>query len=474
MQSTTKLFFLLLLINVSIFWVIEYPPLQDYPLYLERIFVLHNLNNPSFNFAQYYEINYSITTNIANEFMGLILIQLLPIEIVGKMLITITLGVFCFGLFKFFDFFYKNNIISLASIFFVHNILFFYGFLNFTLATGIFFLAITELFKTGFGNKIKLMALLLAIYLSHLFVFLVFVPIFLIFLIEKKAHISNLLIFVPSALLLAYYSFFGLLTDSKNLFGFIQNPIIVKILEVGSMFIVFSKFNILPAISMIIIFAYFIFIKIKNKTDLIPNQKITAKILALIVLIFLLLPRQTYNWGLVDLRITIFIPVFLFVLGNYEKANKKILVFLVSLLIVSTLASNFFFMNQASGTINTLLEARTQIKENSKVLVLFSECPHCFTTTPLIHYSKFFTIFNGSIVPQTFTESKFLLVNRKSNISLPSPSEFNQFSFSVEKHGKYYDYILLYKSNERIVEDITNNGFKLKFENENIQLFEKE
>jgi CheY-like chemotaxis protein len=39
-------------------WIVKYPPLLDYPNHLARVFILTHINDPNYQFSQYYTVTF--------------------------------------------------------------------------------------------------------------------------------------------------------------------------------------------------------------------------------------------------------------------------------------------------------------------------------------------------------------------------------------------------------------------------------
>src|SRR5271167_1821480 len=73
------------------FLVVNEPPLLDYANHLARTFVLHQLHNPAFHFAEYYRADWKPYPYILWDLLLIAFQQVLPVEVAGKLLLMFTI-----------------------------------------------------------------------------------------------------------------------------------------------------------------------------------------------------------------------------------------------------------------------------------------------------------------------------------------------------------------------------------------------
>lgn len=122
-------------------WAVEYPPLVDYPNHLARNYVLYHYDEFEV-FQQRYERNTVLLPNLAMEAFVLPLQVILPIEIAGKIFLSLVLLIFCLGCHCLGKAIHgQPTWLAFAGFFFCYNSMWFYGFVNFCFGLGMFFLA---------------------------------------------------------------------------------------------------------------------------------------------------------------------------------------------------------------------------------------------------------------------------------------------------------------------------------------------
>ena len=130
----------LVLISLVPFVVVDVPAVLDYPNHLARIFVLAHPDDP--DLSRFYAPHWRILPNLGFDVLGVALLKILPVHVGGRILLAMSmiapiLGVFAYARAAF----GKLSLWPLASIVIAFNGVFFLGFMNFLLATGLAFAA---------------------------------------------------------------------------------------------------------------------------------------------------------------------------------------------------------------------------------------------------------------------------------------------------------------------------------------------
>src|SRR5262249_56866987 len=84
------LFFLVITaLLVAPIWVVDYPPLLDYPNHLAGSFVLAHLNDPTYRFGQYYGAEWDFYPYLAMDVILLGLHPFLPPLVAGRVSLSL-------------------------------------------------------------------------------------------------------------------------------------------------------------------------------------------------------------------------------------------------------------------------------------------------------------------------------------------------------------------------------------------------
>ncbi len=173
------LFFLLVLIGgvlLAPVWIVRYPPLVDYPNNLARVFVLGHMNDPRFDFRQFYAANWGIYPYLMVDLALVRLQWFMPVELAGRLMLSLCLLAVPLAAW----FFVRaanpgNDALAFWSLLIAYNYFFFYGFLNMQLSIAVCLLVVAlwlrYLARPSGGFWLLLLLFTTALYLTHLFGF---------------------------------------------------------------------------------------------------------------------------------------------------------------------------------------------------------------------------------------------------------------------------------------------------------------
>jgi hypothetical protein len=136
---------LLVLAGVAVYpiWVVEYPPLLDYPNHLASSYVLAHLGDSSMPFREWYSADWGLYPFITLSAVLRALQWVLPVELAGRILLS--LSVLALPLATWFFLRQANpgqDSLALWTLVATHNVFFLMCFLNFYLSLGFCFLAL--------------------------------------------------------------------------------------------------------------------------------------------------------------------------------------------------------------------------------------------------------------------------------------------------------------------------------------------
>ena len=214
-QEDARLYIILVLILTFLsllpIWIVEFPPLQDYPFHLLEAHIFANYWNPNFSFQEIFHISYFPTPYILMYYMFLVLNHVFSIHVAGKIILSLYIILLPLSYFYLIHAINKEKIIfGFFSYLFMYNYFFNMGFINFSLSVPLLLFALGYWFKTKkYANWIHrtiLSILILFVYMCHYFAFCVlFVMIIVLssyFLRKPKKILANLVVFLPSLILL--------------------------------------------------------------------------------------------------------------------------------------------------------------------------------------------------------------------------------------------------------------------------------
>ncbi len=485
LAAIVAIFIILCLLPI---WVVEFPPLQDYPEHLLRISMLNNFNNPEFNFKENFDLNLIPIPHLLFESFGVTLSAILPINFVGKVFLSIIIILFPLSIFYFFNSISsEKKYLGLLALPFIFNWYFNMGFMNFCISIPLYFFALGFWFKT-FNKKTKkehlvLTIIVLLIYFAHLFTFILtlFSILFLTIIKTKKIKqmVKENIPVIPSLLgLIVYlfYTFNSYKQEMGTLFFPPKERLLYDFVKFG-----FTSFSILEMVVFFIALLCLVFlliVKFKGKEIKIDKKSIEQNPFPLLAVVlfalYLILPFQIGNWFAFNLRLSLFILILAITFFNSPKniKTKRIFFTIVFLMFFLNLGNTLYYYTQINKEIQDLLSGINKIEKNKKILFLKTDCSYCYSTYPLSHFNAFYMAEQGGTTSHIFVGGPYHSFSYKPGKKLPSPHEYHPEDFSYKEHGVYYDYIILWGKNEEIEKEI-KKGFELFHRQGKLQLYKR-
>jgi len=526
-----KLFLFFVLLCIAPAWIFEFVPLVDYPRHL---FIAHVAKNPA-SFAGFFELN---PLGVPNSMCYPILIALnffMPLAIAGKVLLSITIALFVFGVKYLSDSLGNGKSWSpLFGVILLFTLSFVIGFVNFLIGTGISFFALGYWARNaGCGSarkKIILSVLLLMVYFAHLMAFssLFFITAaaaFFYFQNAKKAFFS-LLPFAPA--LAAFALFFlaagGAVSDFSPViwqvvgqklrnFLFLLSPVSNGFGNVSLLLALFAAST--AAICLFFETMYSAAFKRfgeKSFTKLrktncfakwlmrwntcVKNHLISHRIHSVVfnkslkkpafrknmraalaaalapgVLLFLLLPNSAGTYWPIDSRLAFFLVAYGAILLRQPKKQFCRRIFDL-LLTLGALAA-------IAGVFMFFSQSQQEIGEYVSGISLVEENSRLL---PLIewdngflpvnlHSDSYYLIEKGGVSPY-FTLTKMFPIAYAGNSYTIAPVQLSPQTYDNNAHAKHFDYVIAYGSREKYEKEI-EKSFEKIFENRGLALYKK-
>ncbi|MBZ5552052.1 MAG: hypothetical protein LAO21_04980 [Acidobacteriia bacterium] len=190
-------------------WLVEFPPLLDYPNHLAQSFVLTHLDDPSFHFSEFYGQEWHFYPYLTMNAFLMGMQHLIPLEWAGRIFLSL-----CLLAMPLCVWFYLrqanpgNDSLSLWALLLSYNVFFLYGYLNFYLSVALCFLAlglwIRFLNHQSLLRWLIALAAIIGVYATHLFSFGILGLVITAHLLWKRSPIRRLvyswLLFLPGIL----------------------------------------------------------------------------------------------------------------------------------------------------------------------------------------------------------------------------------------------------------------------------------
>lgn len=170
----TLILFAILL--VAPIWLVDNPPLVDYPNVLARGYVLYHYDDLPI-YRERLEINYLSTPSLAVDLFLVALQPICDVRIAGKLFLTFTLPFWFIGWHLLGRAIHgRPTWLALGGALVAYHSMFFYGFINFAFSLGVFLLALAAWLHGrshwGWPRHLLMAGLALACFFSHLSAFI--------------------------------------------------------------------------------------------------------------------------------------------------------------------------------------------------------------------------------------------------------------------------------------------------------------
>lgn len=188
-------------------WCVPYPPLQDYPNHLARAYIALHLYDPTKPFTHYYTLVPYPVPNSLSDFLLLALGRFMPLNVAGKLLLSLLLIGFPLSFERFLASVRPRDsaLYGLFGWVLAYNHFFHRGYLNYLLGLTCVFLclwAYTRLWITSKWSDALLVAFLTVLtFLAHLLAFTILTLLVALALLDRRPGRQNTLLSVPGFLL---------------------------------------------------------------------------------------------------------------------------------------------------------------------------------------------------------------------------------------------------------------------------------
>jgi hypothetical protein len=189
-------------------WIVRYPPLVDYPNHLARYYILGHLQDPNLHLSQFYASRWQPSPYVAVDVLAVFLLKLLPIDLVGRLILSISLLGLPLASYVFLrQISYESRYLAAWALVISYGPVFLVGFVNVTLSAALCFwlfaLFLKYLNKLGCGPWLGLLILAILLYFTHLVGFVIGAMIVFTYCVLTRQTVRHLFaatsIFVPGA-----------------------------------------------------------------------------------------------------------------------------------------------------------------------------------------------------------------------------------------------------------------------------------
>jgi hypothetical protein len=493
------LIFFLFLFSLPL-WLVEYPPLTDYPNHLLRITILKEFGNSHYNFSEYFKLRYFPVPNVISDYFILFLLNLCPLQIAGKIYLNLYIILLPLSLFYFLKIVDRRKIyLGFFGFFFIYSFYFNSGFLNYCGSIPLFFFALAYWWKIKEEGSIIqfviLSFLFLLVYFSHIVALCILIWVILLCLLlhlkSPKNRTKTWASLAPSLLLFLsylFYLFFSLDESSAPKVWGYASPLGTVANFFRYSFISFKKAEALFYLLPLLLFGIFLIqtiLKYRLAYDfknLFRGRKLSPETTFLIIsfsLLILYLALPVYFGGIwwgVNIRLVPFI--FLLGLPAIEIAiSSKFLKTVISVFIICLLILLPFYTweqyDRLQKDFRDLISGISRFGSNQTLLPLMVEpAGFSYNTYPFWHAWAYYHIAKGGVGPYLFSDQQQNVFYVSSLPHPPSPTFFKPEDFDIKNYVQIYEYVLIWGHN-RVVEKKVESLYSLIHHQGKLRLYEK-
>jgi hypothetical protein len=154
-------------------WIVKYPPLLDYPNHLARVFILTHINDPNYQFSQYYTVTFGPYPYLTMDVLLIGLQKFFTIYTGGRIILTLcVLAVPLAAWFFVRQANRDNSSLACWGLLSAYNIFFLWGFVNWQLSMALVLLVaglwIRYLARQTIIRWLALLVVVTVLYFTHL------------------------------------------------------------------------------------------------------------------------------------------------------------------------------------------------------------------------------------------------------------------------------------------------------------------
>lgn len=439
--------------------IIPYLPMADLPQHFAILSILCNINDPSYGFSNFYELDFTKSLYILPYLIGWGLSELMPMEMAFKCVVFLCLIAYPLGLLSFLRAQRKPAFLALLGIPFVYNLSAFGGFINFNLALGMAFFAFTLFSKERptLASEIGLAILCLLLSLTHLYgpALIIGYAVLWGFFGDGKNTVRRYVPLTPCLIVVVFWAVmwqkaYGVSTTVDWV------PVIYKITRLQNAVLGgyqdWSETWILCAFTAIVfLFAFYAFwADRKALTRYLRADRIFYIYIILNFFAYLVLPANVPTAKFIFIRHSI-IAFCLLPLITPPDFLRKVPVIAIPLLVCLALASigntwvHLLRFDYEAYPFDHIIE---KTPKGSKVIQITLDFQgKVMKTGPYIHFPAYVQGKKGGFIATSFAMYSWLApIKKKDNVEIPiipvgfewSPSAYDYYEF-----GYYYNYVII-------------------------------
>ena len=474
-------------------WSTTYFPSQNGPWHLLTVHMMHEYNNPAFNYAEFYVPSFHAIPHLAHTLLVYLLAFAFPLLVAHKIVISVYALLLPVSIFLLLAVLNPKRVAAgYVGFLLVYNVPLLRGYHDYTLGIPLVFLTLTywlrhrdqmTLVRTGVT-----MLLIVAVYLSHVFNVLVLGLSMLVFVLHRgwslPAVTRVLLLFLPASVLLIEYVVYSLLhtqwLDTSELEFLAPHVAVNGFFE--RFFSTFSETAYYLAVIPLLLGAPMLSRSLKKayrrSGEVWYRVAIHSPALTLFLLfaaLYFMTPFKFLGWHYVNVR---FIPyVIVFALASLTASGR--LQRRAVITTVSAAALGIYYINTIHfmGTGRQLAEylsAVDKMRPNTTLLPLAFDGSQIGRMSPLAHAYDYYNIYRGGANGKGIAKFNTVtpMVYRVYPVARRFPVWEHYRPRRLPRVAESYDHVLIWGGDAATVSLLRQAGFDLIHEQGKLRFFQ--
>jgi hypothetical protein len=484
-------------------WMNTYFASQNGPEYLLFIQMLKEFSNPDYGYPEYYTLWPVIIPNLSVPFLTLLLSYAFPLLTACKLVLSLVLLLFPLSVFYFLSVVNPRNVaLGVFGILYMYNYFTLKGYENYLLSISLALIFLGYYIRhredLHWGRMWGLGALLIAVYLTHLFSFFVLcllVPLYLLLSDAGRREYAKLgMMAIPTFLLFGHYMYVVSVSASElvgdrgawlrydELHWTIARYFRMSMASISET----ATLVVLVPVSVLLTLAGW---KIWNlsrewmkdsmswtRLAAIVKRERLLSLTIVVTIIFFLAPREIAGWPKFNERFLPFVMVLL--LGSVElPAVRMLRRGLVALVAVSAIIANSILAAEVADVnreLDDYLSGIPHVEPRKTLLPVHIEESKRFKVRPLRWAFNYYNIVKGgatgSSVVQAAGRVPMKYIDAREDI-LPSYDVLEPEAADMQRIQQVYDYVLIWGHDEAIQKQFEQAGFEVTHAQGKLRLY---
>lgn len=449
---------ILTIVSPLLVFFIPYLPMTDFPQHFATLSIICHIDDPSFGFSQYYELDYTKSLYILPYLVAQGLAMVMPVEMALRFVVYLSMILYPLGLLIFLRSQGKSASLALLAIPLVYNLATFFGLFNFNIAIGTAFFAFYFFSKEyrSLRDDIVLTLLCVVLATTHLYGTALILGYATLWSLFGKGKITYRRYLPLLPCLIAIALWFSMWKKGLSVARTTWTPFMDKIIKMENAVLGgyqdWSETWILSGFVFIILLFLLYAMRLHKKSliTILRHDRIISIYIVLNFLAYLALPLHIPSATFIHPRHILLVFCFL-PLVVPDDFLKRLPILGRALLLCLALSSvgnawfHFYDFNREARVFDTVIE---KVPMNQRVLQLtFDIFGGVMATAPYLHFLTYIQAKKGGIVATGFAQYIWTApIKMRDDVEIPLTAEGLEYlpqTYDYKKFGYYYNYILV-------------------------------